>query len=66
MDAGDWEEGERPLRPSFGVLWAEIHQPTKKSTPVEKEKVRSSSSSRGGTKTKVKTPTTLDRYARLG
>ena len=38
MDAGDREEGERPLRPSSGVLWAEKHQPTRKSTPTEEEK----------------------------
>ena len=38
MDVGDREEGERPLRPSFGVLWVEIHQPNKKSIPAERRK----------------------------
>ena len=38
MDAGDREEGKRPLHPSSGVLWAEIHQPTKKSTPEKRRK----------------------------
>ena len=66
MDAGDREEGERPLRPSSGVLWAKIHQPNKKSILAEKEKVRPRSSNREGTRTKAKTPTTLDGYARLG
>ena len=66
MDVEDQEEGERPLHPSSGVLWAEIHQPNKKTIPAEKEKVRPRSSNRGGTRTKAKTPTALDGYARLG
>ena len=66
MDAGDQKEEEKPLRPSSGMLWAEIHQPNKKSIPAEKEKVRPRSSNRGGTRNKAKTPTTLDGYARMG
>ena len=38
MDAGDKEEGERPLRPSYGVLWAEIHQPTRSRHLQERRK----------------------------
>ena len=52
--------------PSSGVLWAEIHQPNKKSIPAKKEKVHPRSSNREGTSTKAKTPTTKDGYARLG
>ena len=37
MDAGDQEEGERQLHPSSRRLWAEKHQPTRKSTPAERE-----------------------------
>ena len=66
MDAGDWEEWKRKLRPSSGVLWAEINQPTRKLILAEKEKVRPRSSNREGTRTKVKTPMTKDGYARLG
>ena len=38
MDAGDREEGERPLRASSGVLWAERIQPTRKSIPAGERK----------------------------
>ena len=63
---GDQEEWKRKLRPSYGVLWVEIDPTTGKSIPVEKGKVRPRSSNREETRTKVKTPTTKDGYARLG
>ena len=65
MDAGDQEEGERPLCPSSGVLWAEKHQPTRKSTPAEREgSLRLVKQRRR--RNQGQTPTTLDRYAKVG
>ena len=66
IDAGDQEEWKRQLRPSYGVLWAEIDPTTRKSILAKKGKVRPRLSNRGGTRTKVKTPTKLNGYARLG